>query len=296
MLLILDEAQTLEAERSPEHNEMVTEVLNAIHNGRMGQPVILLAAGLGRTKEVFRTLGISRFDSSTFVELGALEKEAEVAVIRDWLTKEGGAVGDPNPWIRAISHQTFRWPQHIVSFIKPALKHLGKTNGAMTEEGLSTILRIGCQKRSEYYEHKASGMDVEARCSLARSFANIPVGGTQKATQIIESLMWDFGQDEARELFRSAERMGILSSVAGEYVVPIPSMQNWLVSNYATELEKKAPSGVPDREQEQSTKGLSPRGRKTISFNEVQIPPPKAWQPPTHPYISEMWVRGESDK
>ena len=122
------------------------------------------------------------------MELGALEKEAGVAVIRDWLTKEGGAVGDPTPWIHAIARETFGWPQHILSFIAPALQELNKTGGAMTEEELSTILSIGCRKRPEYYERRASGLDVEVRCSLARSFVKIPVGGGQKATKIVESL------------------------------------------------------------------------------------------------------------
>ena len=150
----------------------------------------------------------------------------------------------------AIAQETFGWPQHILSFIEPALRQLNKTRGTMTEEGLSTILSIGCRKRSEYYERRASGLDVEVRCALARSFVKIPVGGGQKATKIMESLMQDFGQDEARELFRIAERIVLISSVAGEYVVPIPSMQNWLVSNYAIELLKDAPSGAPNREQE----------------------------------------------
>ena len=91
VLLMLDEAQTLELEQSPEQKHMITDVLNAIHNSKMEKPVILLAAGLGRTKEVFRTFGISQFHSDAFVELGPLEKEAEAQVIRDWLTKEGGA-------------------------------------------------------------------------------------------------------------------------------------------------------------------------------------------------------------
>ena len=87
---------------APNQTHKLPSVLKAIHNGKLSKPVILLAAGLGRTQEVFQTFGISRFDSSTFVELGALEKEAGVAVIRDWLTKEGGAVGDPTPWIMQL--------------------------------------------------------------------------------------------------------------------------------------------------------------------------------------------------
>ena len=80
VLLILNEAQTLERIGSSDRAESATGMLNTIHNSKMGKAVILLAAGLGRTKEIFRTFGISRFHSAAFVELGALEKEAERAV------------------------------------------------------------------------------------------------------------------------------------------------------------------------------------------------------------------------
>ncbi len=114
LLLALDEAQVLGKTDVPPSDYKATtiKVLNAIHNGELDRPVILIAAGLGMTAKAFRSLGISRFEGESFVELGALGKEAERAVLHDWLTKEGGAEGDPAAWIEAIARETHGWPQH----------------------------------------------------------------------------------------------------------------------------------------------------------------------------------------
>ena len=97
--------------------------------------------------------------------------------------------------------------------------------------------------------------------------------------------MQDFSQDKAQVLFRSAERAGILSSVSGKYMVPIPSMQNWLVSNYAIKREKDASSRTPNREQDQSRKGLksSGQGDDPIQWNPDS---PAKGKDPTEPLTS----------
>ncbi len=90
-----------------------------IHNGDVGRPVILLAAGLGMSEASFGELGISRFRGGCFVELGALEKDSERAVIQDWLVKEGGAKGNPTPWIDQIAQKTHGWPSIFRPMVMP---------------------------------------------------------------------------------------------------------------------------------------------------------------------------------
>ena len=104
VLLILDEAQTLASATrlSSERHLALTSVLNAIHHGELEKPVLLLFAGLGRTRQVLETLGISRFGAGAFLELGALDKKSERSVLYDWLTRDGGARETPAPWIDAI--------------------------------------------------------------------------------------------------------------------------------------------------------------------------------------------------
>ena len=139
LVLVFDEAQTIGYE--PERPRIV-QTLNAIHNGQIGRPVILLVGGLGLTKAAFGQLGISRFQGNCLVNLGRLSPEPERAVVRDWLEKGGGAQEDVTPWINAITQETDGWPQHIVSFAQPAAQVIRRHNGQMTTEGLTAVLRI----------------------------------------------------------------------------------------------------------------------------------------------------------
>ncbi len=112
LLLFLDEAQTLGTGMAPTdaRYEIVKVFLDSLHNGYMGRPVMLAAAGLSATKRAFKDMGVSRFKDNCYVELGPLKQEAEREVIKDWLKKDGRAKGDPTPWIDAIMQRTHGWP------------------------------------------------------------------------------------------------------------------------------------------------------------------------------------------
>ena len=240
LLLILDEAQTLglKDEIPADQINTVRHVLNTIHNGKLDRPVILIAAGLGTTADAFGTLGISRFAAGAFVELGALDKEAERAVLHDWLTKDGEVRGNPIAWIDTITQETHGWPQHILSYVKPALDQLHADKGVMTAEGLSVVLEAGRIFRSEYYEHRTQGFSTKQRHSLAKIFANVPLGGRLDIEDIMMSLTQDHGSEKAKKIFHQALYKGVLYRYRGDYSIPIPSMHDWLVSNYAREQIK----------------------------------------------------------
>ncbi len=120
LLLKLDEAQRLEDLGSDLDTRIsVGGVLTAIHNGHVGRPLVLLAGGLGTTRSAFGSLGIERYERSSFVELERLDKDAEQAVIRDWLTVDGGANGDPAEWIDAIMQETHGWKRIHEKYCNP---------------------------------------------------------------------------------------------------------------------------------------------------------------------------------
>ena len=237
LLLVLDEAQRLASTKNRPREELgnAGDLLEAIHNGELNKPVILLAAGLGPTKATFGELGISRFKGGCFVELGALGKKAERAVIHDWLTKNGGAKGDPTPWIDAITQKTHGWPQHITIYGEAAAKQIKKDQGHMTPSGLETVSRVGMERREEYYKQRAITISRKERCSLARLIKNVSPGNELDREDIVIALSQEYDPDEAKNLFNKAVERGILHSQDGIYTIPIPSLRNWLVSEYAPE-------------------------------------------------------------
>ena len=236
LLLELDEAQMLQTTihpLPPDQFGIATGLLKSIHNGELGKPVILVAAGLGTTVDAFGTLGISRFEKDALVQLGAVGKEAEHAVLHDWLTKDGKATGDTWGWIDAIAQETHGWPQHILSYVGPALDRLYTDNGVMTAEGLNAVLEEGRTGRAVYYKQRARGFSIQQCHSLAKLFANVPRGGSLELEDIMMSLTQDHGVEKARGIFHRALHKGILDERDNCFAVPVPSMHDWLVSNYA---------------------------------------------------------------
>ncbi len=244
LILVMDEAQKLaSAKNQPaDRLEDAKELLESIHNGELRRPVILLAAGLGPTEEAFSSLGISRFKGGCFVELGALGKESERAVIKDWLIKEGGAKGDPTPWIHQIAKKTHGWPQHISAYGDAAAKQIQSDRGEMTAAGLDVVLRVGAERREAYYRHRAKGISGRGRAILAKLIQNIAPGTGLDEEDIEEFLSMEYNDpDKAKRLFKKAVARGVLHSQDEVYSIPIPSMQTWLISNYARERIETPP-------------------------------------------------------
>ncbi|MXW32003.1 MAG: ATP-binding protein [Rhodothermaceae bacterium] len=237
LLLILDEAQHLASasDHPVERFEDARDLLDTIHNGGMGKPVILLAAGLGGTEAAFDKLGISRMSKRCFVALKPLEKDSEHAVIRDFLVKDGGVKGDPSEWIEAIASKTYGWPEHIISYGDAAAKLLRENNGNMTPEILNRVFEVGAASREDYYQRRARGLLKKHRVCLAEIIKGVPVGSPVDIDFVELSLRENFGRDKAEDLVKLIQRKGILDERDGEHFIPIPSMHTWLVENYTIE-------------------------------------------------------------
>ncbi len=237
LLLTLDEAQTLgmKDEIPAGKSGTVRYILNAIHNGDVGRPVILVAAGLGPTTKAFGEFGISRFEGGARVELGALGKEAERAILHDWLTEDGKATGDTTAWIGAIAKETHGWPQHILSYVKPALDQLHADKREMTAEGLNSVLEAGHAGRTAYYKQRVDDFRGDQLHCIARAVVDITPGKPVEYRDIMSSLTMEHGDSEAKQLFQRFLEKGVLEKRGLGYAISIPSMHDWLVSNYVRE-------------------------------------------------------------
>ncbi|MCY4158129.1 MAG: ATP-binding protein [Bacteroidetes bacterium] len=232
LLLILDEAQSLGIKDivPSDQKRIINSVLNNIHNGRLRRSVILLAAGLEPSKSAFDDLGISRFRAGCFVELGALGKKAERAVIHDWLMKKGCAKGDPIEWIDAIVQKTHGWPQHITVYGDAAAKQIQKDQGVMTPEGLEIVYQTGRERRKAYYKQRVVGIEGNELICLYEAIAGIEPGTPFGQDLILAPLDKKYGYERAEEIFKKFIGKGLLSPVDTLYSVPIPSMHDWMKS------------------------------------------------------------------
>ena len=244
LVLLLDEAQLM--------NDLAVgtgipfigakALLTAIHNGRTGRPVMLIAAGLSATKRAFKDLGVSRFKDNCYVELGPLKEEAEREVIKDWLKKEGRAKGGSTPWVDAIMQKTHGWPQHVAAYAQAAALQVRKDRRKMTPQGLQAVLEVGEMKRMKFYKSRAEGLDEDHRMAIARAFASACEDQTQTRKEIITSLLQVAGEQDALEIFELALHNGVLDYRNGRYAIPIPSMFDWFIDNYFIERDPPPPS------------------------------------------------------
>ena len=80
LLLILDEAQMLGSSSKPVGVQalVASSVLKAIHNGKIGAPIILVAAGLKTTLTSLQALDVSRFGERNKAVLSRLSEESAV--------------------------------------------------------------------------------------------------------------------------------------------------------------------------------------------------------------------------
>ncbi len=235
VVLILDEAQKVDVFVGKPVESEVISLLERLHNGKLGKPAILLAAGLGPTKASFGKLGISRFGRNCVVELGALGKESERSVIEDWIKKEGRGQGDPSAWIDAIAQETHGWAQHIQCYAGLASEYLKANVGVMTPDGLSSVLEAGHEARKVYYKQRLVDFFADQIQCLVNSIPDHPPEHPAPRIEIMSALTSNYGASEAKDLFQRFIEKGIVEERGMGFVVPIPSMHTWLKETYTRE-------------------------------------------------------------
>ena len=240
LVIVLDEAQNIVGEIGAGSPEWLTaqRCLNQIHNGEIGAPVVLLAGGLGTTEGVFGTFGISRFPDDALHLLGALDNESARSVIRDWLVKSGGAPASHEylgQWIDTLASECFGWAQHIQRYAFVAAKWLLKNGHMPTSQVPPEVLSEGRWRREKYYLGRARGTIEQDRVSLANLLHRKGNDCTLSREDLVQTLLENRTREQAEEKFDHLLYKGMVAETPrGGYIVPIPSMQDWLIREYAT--------------------------------------------------------------
>ncbi len=249
LLLVLDEAQHLGEKTivSTEVHKDVFAILDHIHNGNMGRPVVLLLGGLGMTSRALSSLGLSRFKGGTKIELGVLSEETECLILYDWLKKDGSGEGTPWDWIKSIMEKTHGWPQHIMSYATPAARQLEKDGRIFTSEGIESVIETGTAYRQAYYRERMRGIIPEYRESLVKLFLHYAPKKSLTEKTIKAFLSREYPTDEVNLIFDISLGKGVLYEQDDTYSIPIPSMWGWMVKNHSPQ------QSIPPPEHSQNT-------------------------------------------
>ncbi len=193
----------------------------------------------GTTKIAYKQMGVSQFKRGCVHQIEALGLQAQQAVIRDWLTIAGGAKGDVDPWIDAITEKSHGWPQHMICYALCAKDVLDQTGGEMSSAALEEVLAFGDHDRAAYYAGRVDGLKQSDIVRIAQVFSGVGPSEHMSKEDIIDSLQ--YGQDQAcaEKLFEDLLHRGVIAyTTDGMYQSPIPSFQRWIVQNFGKDLGK----------------------------------------------------------
>ena len=235
LLLILDEAQNLEIERrrGEDVEASISELLDEIHNGRIGAPVVLLAGGLGTTDSVFEELGTVRFSRQNCRRLDSLDIEPTRAVIEDWLV-HAGCASTETPyfarWASTLAAGSFGWPQHIHIYAQAGAQWLYDNGGELTFTVPNEVLETARAERGQYYKRRVKGFRPPHRTAFADLLRKKGMRTVLLEDEVVTALQSHQSREEALDMFRTLLRKGVIAETSyGHLRVPIPSMHDWLV-------------------------------------------------------------------
>ena len=261
ILLTLDEAQDLQGtgQISPAVKNAIRTSLRDIHNGEIGAPVVLVAGGLGTSKKVLQSFGISRFRRRRVCLLGSLSPLESRAVIHDWLVKDGGAPKDHRcleHWIDTMAAECHGWPQHLQVYAQQAAGWLKHHNGELTTGVPPAVLAEARIDREEYYDGRVSELEGSDRAILANMVRDKGKGSTFLKKEVVAAFNEDRSRAQAEQLFEDLLHKGVIADTGrGRFNIPIPSMYDWLVREYA-EPAREAPIRLPAGNRGQERKNV----------------------------------------
>lgn len=254
LLLLLDEAQRLGDLTELQCGEfrVVQPLLHAIHHGTLGRPVILVASGLETTERVLARAQITEFEEDCRIYLGALDDQSGWWLLEDWFCPEH-AEGDPDEWIDYILQATRGWPQFMMAHIGVAFRQIRDDGEVMTLEGLGAVLEKGREKRRTRLHERTGSFSTDELHCFARVLEGLEPGISVPQGEIRGSLSLEFTAEEVEEQILFAIHKGVLGERGNRFVIPIPTMHEWLVDGYADHRIRRParkarhyrPSGFP---------------------------------------------------
>ncbi|MCY3998249.1 MAG: hypothetical protein OXC92_06840 [Flavobacteriaceae bacterium] len=137
----------------------------------------------------------------------------------------------------ASSNIPIGWPLHITSYGRSASDYL-KTHGKGVDDNrlgtfdLEEVLNEGRRRRLEYYKRRLSSFHDEEIEEITKVLNHKTILYPMKSKDIISSFEKEFPIEKSENLYERAVEKGVFHRVKdGRYIVPLPSMKHWLISN-----------------------------------------------------------------
>ena len=224
------------------------EVLNTLHEGKPGLPVVPVLAGLGNLYDIVSApeVGLSCLEIDAVHSLGALAPdEAHQAVETMLAACRVDRTGADDGWPALLAERSDGWPQHLHNGMRALAAELVRVDGKLVDVGAEAVLGRERDYRERAYLARISPEMEASRQLIAALFAALPQDGVPR--DVIETEVDRLGQPhDAGEAGRRAlhlprgmdsvefvghliRRGALQRGPHRRYGCPIPSFRRFLI-------------------------------------------------------------------
>ena len=154
IVLFVDEAQNIVGPRS-----RTAETVSALHDGVPDVPIMLAAYGLPRTRSVLSEAGVSRLDRRRDFDLAGISPQDACLVVARCFKAFGIRGRRRTDWALALSRRCQGWPQHLSSYLIPAVEALDAAGRDADRADLDAVLAEGDAGRDAYYARRIERLE-----------------------------------------------------------------------------------------------------------------------------------------
>ena len=236
------------------------EVLNTLHEGKPGLPIVPVLAGLGNSYDIVSApeVGLSRLEIDAVRSLGGLSPgEACEAVEAMLATYRVDRTGTVENWPALLAERSDGWPQHLHNGMRALATELARVEGKMALVDSANILERERDYRERAYLARIGPIMDGSRQLVAALFAALPEDGftNGQVRREIERCRqperkdpeWDLPEDmTVGQFFDHLVHRGALQRKGAAYECPIPSFRRFLIAYGTGEYGAGAAAGKDD--------------------------------------------------
>ena len=237
LCLMVDEIQNVKPEAK--------NVLNQLHLGEHGLPIVPVFAGLGDSHDRLSGCGgLSRFSLDAIHDIGRLEPEEAGDSVLAMLAAFHVDTTHPRAdgWAARLAQESEGWPQHLHNGMRALAEGLVDAGGRLAGVDAGFILRREAEFRRISYRRRVSPEMEEARCLTGAVMRDV-TGGAERAavlgsidrhstrTEEGEPRLWRLPESMTARAFLDhlVHRGALQRSPDDLFRCPIPSFRDYLV-------------------------------------------------------------------
>ena len=272
LIIAIDEFQNIRGHWNKEENQgshLHVEVLQKLHDGAYGKPIMLVLGGLCDVPEKLYKCGITRLPDENNHPIGAFKRgcvantDGESYVIDEtnelieaWCEK---FEIPEDPWkeeILQMAEEGSHWPMHIHNSLSALATEIVVNKGDMSHLNLKRVRENAAEMRKSYYNVRISRELGASKYLLAKIMKEIPAHGEQGSNldfpdivkRIRETISnapskdpgWEIpkGIDDAEDYVSHLIHQGCIQEQKDKFFYcPIPSLKSYILERYGPSLD-----------------------------------------------------------